>query len=226
MPNKLRFILEPLPHPHPQTASSEFEAWGRLSIYVLTDTSRHLLLRTQWNLEMLAEWFCGHSADLCKSHRELEAQRSLPHESLAQRNWRLRQHFDYFPDNLTDEQTEEIDAWAEALSASSGHTLNSMLPGAGMPPLVVGCHNGSGEISFVPEAANSTYQDTEEFSLAPGTWAFAFDMADFLIRLRAILILFLRVWLQSPRSPSARVRMEQLLVRLEAFSEYNMLCCQ
>lgn len=218
MDNKLRFDLKLLPHPYSGDFGADFEAWGALSISVTVNGKRVLLLRTQWNLDILAEWFAENQHVLCQQKLSLEGNEPLPGESLAQAESRLRDR------NFADDEEEAADRWYDALSEYvESHSLRWALPGANIPGIVVGCNYGAGEISFRGNANKEKYPQQPDFYADLGEWTYKFDMEDFLTNLRQDLQQFLSEWLATTQNSVARVRIKGIL---EQLIEVSQGCCR
>jgi hypothetical protein len=170
--NSLRFYLEPKPYPYLDKNAASTK-WGRLTIVILSEESRTILLETEWDLHLLLEWFnqnvkflkcetlINHELDICM----------FQSESLAQALNRLQER-DF---NIEEESLEE--AWYKALfEFRQHHSLRFCLRGAAIPEIIIGLNGGVGEISLASESCE---------------WSYKFDMDEFLEDIHARLLSFL-----------------------------------
>lgn len=195
MENRLRFELNLVSHPYPEAAESTFEAWGSLVISVWVNLNQFTLLKTQWNLASLAEWFIENQTYLRYETLLLNGQSLvLPSESLAQAMQRLQEQ-----DFLVEAEEEQ---WFDQLfQFRQRHSLRFALRGAAIPDLIIGCNHGVGEISL-------SSQENE--------WAYQFDLHDFLHDWQEQLEHCLVEWSTATENSPGHHRAESILQRLRA----------
>ncbi len=213
MTNELRFQLALRPNPYIGRGSTEDEAWGTLSIELLMqghappfDRTRQVTLwESEWDLAALAEWFVQHRNYLCTTtlpaHDQYPTQ--LPGECLAQALQRLTAR------DFADGEEDAGDGWADALyEFRTHHSLRLALRGARMPAIIIGCNNGSGEISLARQARLFNVDDDWTYL---GMWAYPFDMERFLADLSAKLKSLLTEWERVGQQSSIQMRADRLL---------------
>ncbi len=180
--NKLRIEVALLDHLYPEGNGAHLQPWGRFSIYILREGTlppleippRVLLFETQWDLAEPAQWFAAnHSALRDTTLPSADGYPSvLPRESLAQAIRRLTRR------SFADTEEDSADKWYDDLyDYHERHGLQSALPGAKFPDIIIGSQHGVGEIS----RTSLMDDDTEDRAFSYlGAWAYTFDMNDFL----------------------------------------------
>jgi hypothetical protein len=161
MKNKLRFKLCSAPNPYSNEHCSNTEKWGCLSIVLLKSNEEIDLLRTQWDMSLLINWFFENQVFLKnESLLVLDKIVLIQRESLAHCIQRL------LDQNFSEEQEEEQEQWYEEIfNFRQRHALRSALRGANIPDIFIGTNYGQGEISL------STQNEI---------WSYSFDIDDFL----------------------------------------------
>lgn len=91
------------------------------------------------------------------------------------------------------------------------------LRGAHIPDIIIGCHNGQGEISHVAAAASQTNLAPRDFYANLSTWSYTFAMRYFCTQVHTALMRLLEAWRAA--TPSAQERATDLLTRLQAMPE-------
>lgn len=194
MKNRLRFDLKLASHPYPEEATSPFEAWGSLFVFMMTNSKQIPLLQTQWNLALLAEWFIENQTCLRYETLSLNGKSLvLPSESLAQALKRLQGQ------DFSMEEAEEEQWFDQLFQFRQHHSLRFALRGANIPEIIIGCNHGAGEISL------SSKEDK---------WAYPFDLDDFLRDLQQQLEHVLMEWTVTTQNTSAHHRTEGILQKL------------
>jgi hypothetical protein len=200
--NKLRFRLTPLPHPFAGDETVRLEAWGRLDI-VLEKTEEALdLFNLEWNLDDLAEWFADHKEAIATEPFPTGAANCAlgAEESLADALERCSEWSSELPED------ESLRRLAVLQDYAHRHSLQFALHGIQMPPVLVGCIRGGGEISL----------GHAEWYPAIEAWAYDFDMEDFCLHLTEELKLFLLAWRATSDEPDVVERANSILIRLDA----------
>src|SRR5207245_258186 len=94
---------------------------------------------------------------------------------------------------------DELERWVDTISEPlklywRSHSLRAALPGARVPPIMIGRNHGEGEISLrVLEGQNEDGESWEREYNAQ--WAYPFDMDDFCTHLHEELHHFLSSWM-------------------------------
>jgi hypothetical protein len=197
---RLRTLLEPLAHPYPDELPSRFERWGRIVIVVTPagDTER-VLLDTQWNLEVFADWFARHGRALCDEELVIVEKRPRAGESISQALNRMTEEWvTEYGDSLPDSDEAHMrltarDAYQER------HDLRDASCGLDMPPIYIGMNHGAGEISVS--------SDSE-------TWSYTFDMPTFCEEFHRRLITLIEGWVEETTDDDVRHFALDLLHRL------------
>jgi hypothetical protein len=208
--HQLRFQLELVPHPYPHEIAAPTEAWGRLTAVIENDGETERLFETTYPLDLLAEWYADHCGELC----------SVPLPEAPQAGESLAEAFDRFMSrDFTDEAAAE--AWFDQLyDFREMHYVPSWLRGASLPPVIVGCTDDAGEISFyldteIPQAdLKRLVADTG--LLKTGNWSYAFDMNQFQSDLQAEIQAFLSTWMDTTPYEEGKARAGLLLGRIGA----------
>lgn len=210
--NKLRFDIKPMANPFPTDPRAAFEVWGDFSVYVSSYGKRVLLLRMQWHLEDLAEWFAENYDALRHDKFSVLGEEPLSGESLAQADERFRNRYSADDEQVT---MEEFDHWYDALFEYGNHSLRVALPGTRVPDIIIGMNNGVGEISFIGDADKEKYPQNAASYANLREWSYPFEMDNFLTDTRQRLQQFLREWLATAENPAARARVEGILEKLQ-----------
>ncbi len=221
MTNKLLFDLELLPHPYAGDPSTRLEAWGRLVAYVITPNETIKLSEQEWNLDELAEWFIEHRTDLCNEGFPGFKNTSPPaaDESLAQAIERSYATGESLEGDALEQWMDNV---REPLRLySERHSLSRALPGAGVPPIIIGCNREFGEISLYNQKDGS---DTKPHLPGYyGEWSYSIDMEVFLRDLRQALQHFLADWSARSTDPAVHARANNLIAQLR---DELADCCQ
>jgi hypothetical protein len=169
--NKLRCELELRPYPYPDENDPNHIGWGILSLFLLASRDTLLLFSWEWDLLAFAEWFVESRKGLCDGVLSVQGNGALQSENLSQALQRLQsRHFH-------DDEDEAMADWFNHLySFRQQHALRAALRGAHIPDIIIGLNHGSGEISLVSEDV---------------TWVYQFDMDDFCLHLRQVILEFL-----------------------------------
>jgi hypothetical protein len=175
MLSQIKCKLESRPHPYSQEPSAATEAWGLLSLTVVTQHRSIQLLTTEWDLGPFASWYVENRYhllhDMLLVRYKTERFSPLPGESLARALQRLTTM------DFPEEDETLIDLWTEQIfDYRQRHSLRFALRGAQIPEMIVGCNAGHGEIS----------QSEEE-----PEWMFPFEMQTFCTALDQELYTFL-----------------------------------
>lgn len=194
MTQELRIMFTRKPHPYPEEYGAHQEAWGEVTILVKVDQEEKLLFQTQNDLALLAEWFVENQEAICQEELIVEGKTALPGESLAKALIRLhdREEFEI------DEVDEEL-IWFETLREYLlRHDLYYGMEGSKMENIIIGCCNGTGEISHRDDG-----------------WCYTFDMGQFIRDFGNEIKRFLKEYLSSTDDPAAHIRVEGILSRVE-----------
>jgi len=199
--------------PSPDTDFEPIDPWVEVRLTIESGGVYERLLVWQGLLYHLGDWFVDSAEALCNGELDIEGERPLPGENLAEALDRIRDRA--FLE--TDEDSEL--RWFDAIyEYQEPHSLMNFLPGARIPDIVLGCHRGAGEISLstrryeLMDYAENPLPD--DVYVKEGRWSRRFDMRAFLDELRAQLERTLSEWLAGDRDPSARPAKEKLLQRL------------
>lgn len=211
MTSILHCDLRLLPSPFPQR--DEIDVWGEIRLSIESDDGHVPLLVWQWDLDLLADWYCEGVESVCHQELIIKGERSSAEESLAEALDRFRER------EFADDEMEAEDRWFDAIyNYYEQHGLWRGLSGARIPDIILGCHRGAGEISLSAWKSKQTdYEDNplpaDAYARLEG-WSYRFDMTAFLTQLHADLRRILTEWLNGNRDPRARERVEELLQRL------------
>ena len=211
----LRFKIEPLPHPYAAHDESKYELWGRLTIVT---GQKQILLRTQWNLEGLVEWFIAHYAEIVDDVLDVLGNKPQPTENLAEAWLRIRLQGIEEDNLLEDARMTEIDRYMAV------HDLARILRGAGIPSIFLGCRDSVGEISLTTTNI-SVGEGNYDFYVQPSAWSYRFDMLDFLISLKQNMQGFLREWsIAGFATDVGRQYADRLVENLDVI-DVKLACC-
>ncbi len=201
--NRLRFDLNPKLHPYPNDLRSSSEAWGELVIRIITDSAAAVeLFRWQWNLDPLITWFAEHQTRICHDKVPQLADEQVP-ENISIASLLNRQVESILAVMDDDAHLDVIYSYREA------HSLSRGLPGARVPPILIGCIHCQGEISLDTQNEgnpNAVWWD----STYNGNWAYQFDMEDFYFSFQQSANRFLKNWLATSISSDVIEHVEWL----------------
>ncbi len=210
--NQLRLSLEP----RPKHVSEFSDEWGRLTFAILIGSERIVLLDVRWNVLEFAEWFVEHWTFLCQHKLIIEGDAIAEHENLSQAMNRLY-------DKDFESQTD-FDRWHEKLDELSywtHHSIHAGFEGAAVPPILIGCNRGQGEISHV-ERIPDPFKGQGAF-VKPGDWQYEIDIADFLRSVSQEMLAYMhRISSTIPASELPRVM--KVVQALERFPT-DINCC-
>jgi hypothetical protein len=201
MSGRLRIYLDPLPHPYRDEPPSRFERWGTFIVAITVNgEEERVLLDTQWNVEVFADWLARHGRALCNEELEIAGQRPLAGESIPQALDRMAEEWmTQYGDSLPD--SEEADARFDARYAYyERHSLRDASCGLEMPPIYIGMNHGAGEISVASDGE---------------TWSYAFDMPDFCEDFHQRLVAIIENWTLEATDDDVRQFAIDLLRRLQ-----------
>lgn len=173
MRTRLAINLERRPYPYPEEPGADQAVWGEVTIRVIPPGDEIVLLRTQWDLPPVMDWFRENRSRLCHEELIVEGERPLPGESLADALERRRAR------EFADDREDEAARWFAAIyDYYRVHGLRRVLQGAHIPDIVIGRNHGLGEISLADDEFDSEGMP-EGFHHEPGPWAYSFDLAAF-----------------------------------------------
>lgn len=196
MADRLQIRVDLKAHPYPGERNAPFEAWAHISVDIVRGAQRVSLYDGEWDAAALAEWFAENRQALCHDGLPLSdaGDSATDAESLAQALDRLQAR-DFGPD-----QDEAQFEWADALFAyRERHSLRFALRGARVPPIVIGCQHGDGEIAL---------------SSPEGEWSYRFDMTTFCNEFSRVLQDTLEHWMAASQVPETETRGRPILERL------------
>ncbi len=211
MANQLRFELKKLANPYPVMHNADL--WGQLSVIILTDGQVVLLLRTQSNLDALAEWFA--KSEYALAHDKLsdkfllEGNQPTLEESLAVSLNKLQNR------DFADDDEEAMFAWHDTLADYNRHHSLRVALEANVPNIIIGCNRGFGEISFTGDEDKESYPQLPDFYADLKEWSYSFDMDDFVTDLRKELKSFLLEWASPLQNEAPRLHAKELLEQLD-----------
>jgi hypothetical protein len=193
MPQNLRLDLQYMPHPYPEWAGHVYQAWGVLTLSILHDNIKEVLLKFDWNMVEFIDWYLEY-------HDEISSM-ALPGAVLDGES--LSQAADRIYDD--DEQLDRISRYLRS------HELQIPFSDTIIPNIVIGLKDGAGEVSLNDPIGRYNHPNKDFFKR--GVWAFPFDMEDFHAHLKSQIQDFLTIWIEKASVPEFRETLEDLLAR-------------
>jgi hypothetical protein len=206
----LRFKLVYLEHEYPFQERID-EMWGALEIYLLDSEVVEVLLKFEWDISELIEWYLDkHIAMFSEGFPYAQSG-----ENLDQALDRIHKEIE----KVDDDDIDELYKWDELLYRfRSSHCLRWGMNGSRVPALIIGLNHGYGEISLnlKPESGfMEEKMDDYPGYYKPGSWAYTFDQEEFKVHFKQEIFNFLSDALQKAREPKSRTLAEKLLKRTD-----------
>ncbi len=201
--DNLRFVLT-----HKDDERAAGEAWGVLAIFI----NDELLLKTEWNLAELIEWYL--------ETRGRWFSTSLPDvrpdESLAQA---LRRLSDALREETADGKADKLHQLQYEFRRE--HSLKftfrgSYIPDAIIginPDVIIGVNQGQGEISVRSSDTETDRLFRERGWIKSGSWSYSFDVTDFETYMEQHLKQYLSEWLTRTNNSLAITKAQHLLAQ-------------